>query len=229
MLGLFRKASAGPVRQNNPQQPSSGGTLDLSQRPYTRALLRTAEAAADSIREEAARAGFDLGETRPDQTDADGMIAYAVRLVTVHITLTALEKLGRTAEFVRLYPARRLPNDTPALMAYIAFVAVAVRAGLKGEGLELAAGATAGLSETMFRGWPRKEVNSALKLAHRVYNFVFDSNQPIIQEWLTDCSKYTTIYIEQHGIENTTLKDIDSPYLLGRLFQRLADGVVGYR
>jgi hypothetical protein len=94
MLGLFRKASAGPVRQNNPQQPSSGGTLDLSQRPYTRALLRTAEAAADSIREEAARAGFDLGETRPDQTDADGMIAYAVRLVTVHITLTALEQLN---------------------------------------------------------------------------------------------------------------------------------------
>jgi hypothetical protein len=55
MFGLFRKAPASP---RSAVQPSTVGVPDLSQRPFTRALLRSTTAAGDSIQKEADRVGL---------------------------------------------------------------------------------------------------------------------------------------------------------------------------
>jgi hypothetical protein len=80
MFGLFRKAPASP---RSTVQPSTVGTPDLFQRPFTRALLRSATAAGDSIQKEADRKGLTLdATTTPASTDLDGKIASAIRLMT---------------------------------------------------------------------------------------------------------------------------------------------------
>jgi hypothetical protein len=50
-----------------------------------------------------------------------------------------------------------------------------------------------------------------------------------MKELVGDVSKCFTFYIEQQGLEETKLKDIDTGYLLSRVFERIARRVVANR
>jgi hypothetical protein len=88
MFGLFRKAPASP---RSAAQPSTVGVPDLSQRPFTRALLRSTTAAGDSIQKEADRVGLTLDAATPASPDLDDKIASAIRLMTGETVRVVLE------------------------------------------------------------------------------------------------------------------------------------------
>jgi hypothetical protein len=97
-------------------------------------FFSSATAAGDSIQKEADRVGLTLDATTSASTDLDGMIAYAIRLMTGEIVRVILERLGRIKDFIPLSSGNRLPNDAPALMAYGGLVTLALYAQVKREG-----------------------------------------------------------------------------------------------
>ena len=224
MFGLFRKAPASP---RGTVQPSTVGTPDLSQRLFTRALLRSATAAGESIQKEVDRVGLTLDATTPASIDLDGKIASAIRLMTGEIVRVALERLGRINDFVPLSSGNRLPNDAPALMAYAALVTLALYAQVKREGCIVPLSVVMkGLGEAIFFAWPKAQVNAVRETGLKMYQFLLDHEHPIMKELVGDVSKCVTFYIEQQGIEESKLKDTDTIYLLSRVFERIAGSVV---
>ena len=79
MFGLFRKA---PVSPRSTVHPSTVGTPDLSQRLFTRALLRSATVALERIQKDADRVGMTVDATLPASADLDDKIAASIRLMT---------------------------------------------------------------------------------------------------------------------------------------------------
>jgi hypothetical protein len=224
MFSLFRKA---PASLRSTVQPSAVGTPALAQRIFTRALLRSATAAGDSIQKEADRVGLTLNGTTPPSTDLDVMIAFAVRLMTGEIVRVVLERLGRINDFVPLSSGNRLPNDAPALMAYAALVTLSLYAQVKDEGCSVPLSVVMnGLGEAIFFAWPKAQVNAARETGLKIYHFLLDHKHPVMKELVEDVSKCVTFYIEQQGIEESKLKDTDFVYLLSRVFERIASGVV---
>jgi hypothetical protein len=224
MFGLFRKA---PVSPRSTVHPSTVGTPDLSQRPFTRALLRSATAGGASTQKEADRVGLTLDANTPASTDLDGKIASAVRLMTGQIVRVVLERLGRINDFVPLSSGNRLPNDAPALMAYAALVTLALYAHVKGEGCIVPLNVVIkGLEEAIFFAWPKAQVNAVRETGFKIYQFLLDHEHPVMKDLVGDVSKYVTFYVEQQGIEDSKLKDTDTVYLLSRVFEQIAGSVV---
>jgi hypothetical protein len=153
ILQSFEREGRGVARRDvgpDTVQLTTVGAPDLAQRPYNRALLRSAAATGDSIRKETDRAGLSLGATKPDSTDLDSMIAFSIRLITGEIVRVVLERLGRLNDFVSLSSGRVLPNDAPALMAYAALVTLSLYGAVKREGCNLPLGVVMkGLGESL--------------------------------------------------------------------------------
>jgi hypothetical protein len=221
ILDAFEHEGRGVARQ-----PRTG-TPDLSQRIFTRALLRSATAAGDSIQKEADRVGLTLDLTTPPSTDLDGVIAGAIRLMTGEIVRVVLERLGRINDLVPLSSGSRLPNDAAALMAYAGLVTLALYAQVKREGCIVPLNVVMkGLGEAIFFAWPKAQVNAVRETRFKMYNFLLDPKHPVMKELAGDVSKCVTFYIEQHGIEESKLKDTDIVYLLSRVFEQIAGSVV---
>ena len=219
MFGLFRKAPAA--------QPSTVSTPDLAQRPYTRALLRSAAASGQSIRTEANRIGMSLSAATPASTELDGMIASAIRLITWELVRVILERLGRFNDLILLSSGKTLPNDAPALMAYAALVTLSLYGAVKREGCSVPLNVVMkGLGEAIFCAWPKDQVNAVRETGYKIYNLLLDHEHPLMQELAGDLYKCVTFYIEQHGMDGSKLKDTDIVYLLSGVFERIVGSVV---
>jgi hypothetical protein len=188
ILDAFEHEGRGVARQ-----PRTG-TVDLSQRPFTHALLRSATAAGDSIQKEADRIGLTLDATTPPPTDLDTMIASAIRLMTGEIVRVILERLGRIKDFfIPLSSGNCLPSDAPSLMAYAALVTLALYAQVKREGSIVPLNVVMkGLGEAIFFAWPKAQVNAVRETGFKIYNFLLDHKHPVMKELVGDVSKCVT-------------------------------------
>lgn len=223
---LHEGRGVGAASPRNTVQPSTD-TVDLSQRPFTRALLRSATAARHSIQKEVDRVGLTLDATTPASTDVDGMIASAMRLMTEEIVRVILERLGRIKDFTPLSSGEIFPNDAPALMAYAALVTLSLYGAVKHEGSSVPLNVVMkGLGEAIFFAWPKDQVDAVRQTGYKIYNLLLDHEHPVMKELVGDLSKCVTFYIERHGMDGSKLNDADIVYLLSDAFERIARSVV---
>jgi len=223
MFRIFsKKASAG--RRATVEGQAILAKFDLSQKPYTNALLRTFLALQEEFEDQAERADFLKGEPREKlPSELDDLIVVAIMVLVPQMLRVALNSLDRGLDALPLPPGSAPPKDAPAFLAFALFLAFCFWVHARKEGFSIPLPDLSDpLARYVYPGWPSEHINQIRPLASELYDGV-RSMRPETQEWLENTSMLATRYIEAQV--NPAIQKVEIERLLGVMLRNLAGAI----
>jgi hypothetical protein len=191
------------------------GGYDLSQRPFTKAMLLRAAADTDAA-EKQLHAMIPLMKRGREPSDLDEWIESSTQSFAFHVTATAMDNIGRRM----LLPGDPVPDNERAVVAFSFSVVLALFEPLKKEGYELNFRDTcAGVTHLFAMMHEKNEQFKLYEQSAALFGQVAKSDLPNVKDWREGLEKLVYIFVIQWSSTDVKVKQMKFPSLFGSMLR----------
>lgn len=204
--------------QTAPTRSERAQSFDLTNRPFTRALVLRASRYVDETLSELRS----MGGVRPVQNEKtlEAFAASCASTIAYHVAVEAARSQGRSAAFL---PYEPVPAYAPMVVAFSLFVLAGIEGHLKAEGVVMGfpevAASTANL---FFLSYPDDERLHNTKRGIATFQSIAKADVENVRLWHDNLMKIVPMYVLQWETENAELKKIE----FGPLFGGMLSGLI---
>lgn len=191
--------------------------LSLDEKPFTKALLLHT---AESI-DEAMRNLSQIGPLKPIAEDETIEEIAATSAITEahHITIKAMDKIGRSAIFM---PYNPMPKDGPLVVTFSLFVLLSIQNQLEAEGINTEfKNMSARTADLFFLAYDDDNRVNNIKTCFKTFQKVAQSISSGGEEWHDNLMKLIPLHIMQQNSDDSKLEDLDTTSLIGKMLELL--------